>query len=146
MSDLPTLLELKRAKLQSVRFPEGNDASYFQDFAAWCGLPSDRRFYIYATQQNGGLQDEPRYRLRADGYGTRENYGNGSISMEQRELARFGFMNAPDSKYLICKGHFKKTFDDLVRAGFDATDIVEAMDSVAAEKGEPKQVAQENQG
>jgi hypothetical protein len=61
-------------KLPRIRFPDENRISFFMDFAFWCGLPSDRDFFVVGPAPGGlGLE------FVARGYGIKGDYGNGSV-------------------------------------------------------------------
>lgn len=75
---VPTLKQLNG--VARYRFPEGNAARYWMDFAAWEGLPSDRIFYHKGNVSHGQLE------LVARGYGLRDDYGNGSIFIDPGQL------------------------------------------------------------
>lgn len=57
-----------------MKFKRGNRITYFQDFHACTGLPSDVDFDVKRVN-HGGVEG---YDLRADGHGG-DVYGNGAI-------------------------------------------------------------------
>jgi hypothetical protein len=77
-----TLAEMQQ--MPSVQFPKDNEIGYWMDFSYWEGIPSDRPFYITG---DASAQYESCY-LAADGYGARENYGNGSIMVKKTDLEK----------------------------------------------------------
>ena len=79
---LKTVAELQAEGVKRYRFPEDNEVGYWMDWGFWRGLPSDRIFY-----HRGEVQHE-RSNLVADGYGAKENYGNGSIYINHDQLPR----------------------------------------------------------
>lgn len=75
------LLTLQQAKTKpSLRFPAGNNIGFWMDFAYWEGIPSDRDFYIAGDAPHDGID------LVADGYGLKNNYGNGSIFVDRKDV------------------------------------------------------------
>ena len=82
---IPTLQELIDGGFPRVCFKEGNEAGYFQDHGFWTGLPSDIEFYVRPMRVHPKTQVE----LIAPGYGTRENYGNGSIFVSKDTVSRW---------------------------------------------------------
>lgn len=72
-----------------VRFPEGNNIIFGQDFTWWSGLPHDRDFWVHDVLESDGRPDI--LVLKADGYGVimeeankrglnpDKSYGNGAV-------------------------------------------------------------------
>lgn len=58
-----------------IRFPDGNEIPYGQDFCIYHGIPSDRDFAVVQIWDglDGGVWFE------APGYGAKGDYGNGRI-------------------------------------------------------------------
>lgn len=79
---LPTLDELQDSGVSRFLFPPDNAVPYWMDFASWEGLPSDRVFYLDATEK----APHARVTLRASGYGVAGDYGNGSVFMKAEYL------------------------------------------------------------
>jgi hypothetical protein len=79
---LKTVEELYFGNLPRVRFTHSNKVRYWMDFASWCGLPSDRDFFVVGNAPHGCLN------LVARGYGARDDYGNGSVFIKPEEFNR----------------------------------------------------------
>jgi hypothetical protein len=68
-----------------ITFPEDNRIVFYQDFAAWLGVPAGIEFTVERITGDGKLY------LSAPGYGAKDQYGNGQIciamdSCETREV------------------------------------------------------------
>lgn len=85
-----TLAELK--KMKSVQFPEGNQITFWMDFANWRGVPSDRTFYITGDAP----EQHKSFNLAADGYGAKENYGNGTIMVKKTDVLALAYQSNVD--------------------------------------------------
>lgn len=75
---IPTREQLRC--LPTIRFPAGNGIHYSQDFCFYKEIPSAVEWYIAGS--NGGNVS-----LVREGYGIKENYGDGSLLVDAKNLA-----------------------------------------------------------
>lgn len=64
-----------------VKFPENNQFRYGQDFSYWIGVPCEIKFEAEECDEF--------YILRADGYGSVKDYGNGALFLFKKQEFQF---------------------------------------------------------
>lgn len=63
-----------------IQFEPDNNLRFFMDHRLWENIPSEIKFYPTKVFNNG-LVD-----FVGEGYGSKEKYGNGSITLFQKDL------------------------------------------------------------